>query len=73
MLGAGETRERETESERGGERGEEDRYERGRKRIGFGWWIKRVERSVVEEQRGRILHKPGEKRRAWHGRHAARR
>lgn len=77
LPGAGETRGA-GDGRRGGRGGErrgreEDRYERGRKRIGFGWWIKRVERSCVEEQRGRILHKPGEKRRAWHGRHAARR
>lgn len=52
LPGAGETRGGERgmgEEGAGGERGgggkEEDRYERGRKRIGFGWWIKRVERS----------------------------
>lgn len=60
------------ERERGGEGGrpvrereEEDRIRLVDKTGG--------EIMVVEEQRGRILHKPGEKRRAWHGRHAARR
>lgn len=43
--------------------------ERKREIAGFGWWIKRVDRPG-EKRRGQILHKSGEKRRAWRGRRA---
>lgn len=80
LPGAGETR--------GGERGMGEEGAGGEREGGEGGRpvrereeedrIRLVDKTggeimVVEEQRGRILHKPGEKRRAWHGRHAARR